>query len=30
MQGFTRLQKLGMCMSKKSANRKIEEAAQLP
>ena len=28
MQGFTRLQKLGMCMSKKSTNRKIKEAAQ--
>ena len=28
MQGFTRLQKLGMCMSRKSTNRKIKEAAQ--
>ena len=28
MQGFTRLQKLGICMSRKSTNRKIKEAAQ--
>ncbi|XP_068684644.1 uncharacterized protein [Montipora foliosa] len=26
--GFTRLQKLGMCMSRKSTSRKIKEAAQ--
>lgn len=28
MQVFSGLQKLGMCMNKKSTNRKIKEAAQ--
>lgn len=28
MQGFSRLQKLGMCMSRKSTDRKMKETAQ--